>query len=298
MAFAGAVYTVQQDWKVAHDKKVTEIQQLQTQLQEKEEQVAYLNKDLDATKAIQTNLQTYVSTYLEGKGQEMAAGPDDDKWRGQLSLLATDLRTAQGDVADLKTDVASLEQQLKIEQEKYEKLETENQMVMVEAKERAQEANVFKGINKDLNDKLALAQDELFNLKNELFNWENDSKIMDEKQKGLLRQVAHLSDVIRRENIDEKAALAKDEPPPVVYGKVVETKAQDRTGPELVQINIGSDDGLAVGHTLHVYRTGERVKYLGAIHLVSVAPDGAVGKVFQKSKNGIIQRAENITTKL
>lgn len=298
MAFAGAVYTVQQDWKVAHDKKVTEIQQLQTQLQEKDEQISYLNKDLDATKAIQTDLQSYVSTYLEGQGQEMAASPDDNKWRGQLSLLATDLRTARGEVADLKTDVASLDKQLKAEKEKYEKLESENKMVMLEAKERAQEADIFKGINKDLNNKLATTQDELFNIKNELFNRENDAKIMDEKQKSLLVQVAYLRDVIRRENIDEQKALAKDEPPPVVYGKVLNTKAADRSGPELVEISIGSDDGLSKGHTLYVFSTDGRGKYMGEIELVHVVPDRAVGKVILKSKNGVIQRNDNVTTKL
>lgn len=298
MAFAGAVYTVQQDWKTAHEKKVAEVQQLQTQLQEKEEQITYLNKDLDATKAIQTDLQSYVTNYLQGQGQEMAASPDDNKWRGQLNLLATDLRTAQGEVADLRTDVASLEKQLKTEQEKYEKLETENKIVMDEAKDRAEEAKIFKSINKDLNDKYALAQDELFNLKNELFNWENDAKIMDEKQKSLLVQVAHLKDVIRRENIDEKKALAKDEPPPVVSGKVVATKPADRLGPELVEINIGSDDGLADGHKLYVFSTKGKGKFLGEILLVKVVADRAVGEVILKSKNGNIQREDNVSTKL
>lgn len=298
MAFAGAVYTVQQDWKAAHEKKVAEVGQLQTQLQEKDEQISYLNKDLDATKAIQTNLQSYVSTYLEGKGEEMAASPDDNKWRGQLSLLATDLQTAQGELANLKSEVSTLEKQLKDEQERYEKLESENQKALAEAKERAQEADIFKNINKDLNNKLALAQDDLFNLKNELFNWENDAKIMDEKQKSLLVQVAYLKDVIRRENIDEKKALAKDEPPPVVYGKVLNTKAADRSGPELVEISLGSDDGLAKGHTLYVFSTDGRGKYMGEIELVHVVPDRAVGKVILKSKNGVIERNDNVTTKL
>lgn len=298
MAFAGAVYTVQEDWKVAHEKKVAEIATLNTQLSEKEEQVSYLKKDLDATKAIQIDLQSYITTHLGADAQEMAGNTDDDKWRGQLRTLATDLQTAQTKVASLTNEVTGLEQDIKDEKEKYEKLKSENQLAVLESKERAQEADIFKGINKDLNNKLALTQDELFNVKNELFNWENDAKIMDEKQKSLLVQVAHLKDVIRRENIDEKKALAKDEPPPVVYGKVLNTKPADRSGPELVEISIGSDDGLALGHKLYVFSTNGRGKYMGEIHLVHVVPDRAVGKVVLKSKNGVIQRNDNVTTKL
>src|SRR3970040_390648 len=60
MAFAGAVYTVQQDWKAAHEKKVAAVQAKDNQLRERDEQISFLNKDLAASQAIQEDIQIYL----------------------------------------------------------------------------------------------------------------------------------------------------------------------------------------------------------------------------------------------
>jgi hypothetical protein len=145
---------------------------------------------------------------------------------------------------------------------------------------------------------IAVLNDRIFNLEDQLFNRETDAKTAAEKQKNLLVKVAFLQDVIRKEGIIEKEALAKDEPPPLVSGYVLNTKPADRQGPELVEISIGSDDGLAKGHRLQVYRLKGSGQYLGEIKITYVEEDRAVGEVILKTKNGIIQREDNVTTKL
>ena len=43
-----------------------------------------------------------------------------------------------------------------------------------------------------------------------------------------------------------------------------------------MEISIGSDDGLAVGQELYVFRTQPRAEYLGKVKIVAVDPDQAV----------------------
>jgi hypothetical protein len=51
----------------------------------------------------------------------------------------------------------------------------------------------------------------------------------------------------------------------------------------LVQITIGRDSGLALGHTLEVYRLRPQPKYLGMIRIVTTEPDRAVGQLVTRA---------------
>jgi hypothetical protein len=76
---------------------------------------------------------------------------------------------------------------------------------------------------------------------------------------------------------------------------VLQIKKGNRNGSELVEIDAGSDVGLAKGHVMFVYRG---VKYLGKIRLDMVDYRTAVGVVIDSTKNGEIQRGDIVTTKL
>jgi hypothetical protein len=212
--------------------------------------------------------------------------------------MAQRLQRAEQQVSTLQAEVDKSNGLLMVSKENYEKLETANKKVMDEAKERAQEADLFKQQNKDLNNQIASYQDRVFNLEDQLFNQQTDAKSAADKQKNLLVKVAYLQDVIRREGINEQEALAKDEPPPAVSGKVLNTRPADRSGPELVEISIGSNDGLSTGHKLQVYSLKGKGQFLADIKIVYVDDDRAVGEVVLKTKNGQIQRGDDVTTKL
>ena len=89
-------------------------------------------------------------------------------------------------------------------------------------------------------------------------------------------------------------------PPPSVAGEVLNT-VRPKQGGELVEISLGSDDGLLKGNELFVYRLGGAnggSKYLGKIRIEFTSPDRAVGAVMDKAKNGIIQAGDAVSTKL
>lgn len=76
---------------------------------------------------------------------------------------------------------------------------------------------------------------------------------------------------------------------PVVDGIV--TAVSDN----LVEVSIGSDDGLQKGHELEVFRADQ---YLGRLRVVSVTPDRAVVRVIKEYARGIVQRGDRVATKL
>ena len=64
---------------------------------------------------------------------------------------------------------------------------------------------------------------------------------------------------------------------------------------DLVEISIGDDDGILVGHQLDVYRDDV---YLGKVVVVKTSPDRAVAKIIPEYKKGTIRKGDSVTTKL
>jgi len=64
------------------------------------------------------------------------------------------------------------------------------------------------------------------------------------------------------------------ESPPAVHGEVARVDRDNR-----VELTIGSDDGLVVGHELYLWRLKPKSEYLGKVRIISVDPDQAVGVV-------------------
>ncbi len=63
----------------------------------------------------------------------------------------------------------------------------------------------------------------------------------------------------------------------------------------LVEVSIGSDDGLQKGHELEVFRADQ---YLGRLEVVSVTPDRAVVRILKDYARGIVQRGDRVATRL
>ena len=61
--------------------------------------------------------------------------------------------------------------------------------------------------------------------------------------------------------------------------------------------------GLKKGHEMSVIRTGlnkpgQQPKFLCKILILNTTPDKAVGEVIEGTRNGVIQKGDNVTTKL
>ena len=81
-----------------------------------------------------------------------------------------------------------------------------------------------------------------------------------------------------------------DQIPPNVNGEVIEVGEKD-----LVEISVGGDDGILVGHTLDVYREGV---YLGKVVVLKTSDDRAVAKIIPNIQKGTIRKGDRVATKL
>ncbi|MBV08375.1 hypothetical protein [Rubinisphaera sp.] len=271
MGFAATVFTYQADWKGKAEAEQKAKQQVQTE------------KD---------NLQAEFDKYKADTTSTIAAAEDRaERAESANSALQLNLTDAKMEKERLANALQSQTALVKIAED--------------EAEARRTEAMAQRVVNKELHEKLTdriakslESEDKLYNLRIEKDNLVN-------KNKNLIEQQAFLEKVVRNNNLetDPRIYNAQNEPPPIVNGLVINAAVDDRGAVDLVEVSLGSDDGLVKGHRLEVWRSGlledgGEAKYLGQIELVFVDSDHAVGKVVQKAKNGIIKRGDNVTSKL
>ena len=124
-----------------------------------------------------------------------------------------------------------------------------------------------------------------------------------ERFTGLLADNGDLKKILRLNDLPTDPTLftSLEEPPPPIDGLVVATSTDRTNRTEAVEISVGSDDGVRKNHVLDAYSAeanGGKTRYLGKIRITHVTPDRAVGYVIESVKNGIIQRGDNVTTRL
>ncbi|MBM79718.1 MAG: hypothetical protein CMJ78_03880 [Planctomycetaceae bacterium] len=271
MAFAGAVFSVQTSWK----EKATNLDQ---QLTTEKDEYERLNKDYEALKT-DTNEQiknlTDSETGLKVERDNLTRELEDKQNKLNEEIKASD---TQREVARIAT---------------------------LEAEERRKEAVELRKQNKKLHDQNNALAAIKRALEDEIFNLDVKEQNTIQRQERLVAELAKLRNLVRQANVSDGTMNVADvkEPPPLVEGRVTETKRGLRNGNDLIAFSLGSDDGIQLGHGLSVYRTGDkqqgrRPKYLGEIKVVHVTPDRAVGEVVLKAKNGVIEKGDNVTTKL
>jgi len=271
MALAGAVFSVHTNWKAKYtqaadnyDKATKEISTKTAELDSVKQQT---QKTVDDNKAEMTRLRDLVQT------QE-----------GQIAALT---KKNNEDQQELQTQTALAEDKAK--EAEFRKQESDEQR----AANRALQASLD-----DNASKLRQSEDEKFSLQVDFDNlkvkWQEDQE-----------RLAYLDNLVRKHKLesDPKVAAKLEEPPPPVEGLVKSIKKDRANQVRLVEISIGSDDGLIVGHKLDVLRTGvngKPPKFLGVVKVIKIEPDYAVCEVLREDAppNGIIEVGDNVTTKL
>jgi hypothetical protein len=269
LGFAGAVFTAQQNWKKhAEDltKQVADLKSAQAQSDEEHKNYVFrMDRDL--------------------KDEQKKAATAE----GQATTLEKQLEASEKELIAAKTQSD--------EQRTLAKVATE------EARQRREEALAQRAVNNDLQKLLNEKNSRVRALEDIVFNKGVEEKSLQEKHSKVLSDVVLYQKIIAANGLstDPKSVTGLQTPPPTVDGEVKETKRGGRNGSDLVEISLGSDDGLAEGHKLSVFRpaAGERqAKFLGEIRIVFVTPDRAVGTVVTRAKNGIIERGDIVTSKL
>jgi hypothetical protein len=266
MAFAAGVSSVQTNWKV---KEQTTRKELDTSKKNLEAAQQEVQKARTAQAASEKTLKDAAD---KARGEADAANTRNKQLQVQLNQAKTELENTRAEA-----DIAGQE-----------------------ARARRDEAVSLR----DINAQLHKSRDELLTHNREqadkIVNLDQAAKTMLERHNKVLNDYAILKKFMRIKGFDDdpKEVAGLSEPPPVLETVVLDTKKGGRNGSELVEINAGSDVGLAKGHKAYVYRADGKGKYLATIRLDMVDYRTAVGVVIASTKNGEIRRGDIVTTKL
>ncbi|MEM9351551.1 MAG: hypothetical protein AAGA92_00920 [Planctomycetota bacterium] len=244
-------------------------------------------------------------------------------WQQTAQGLQKQLATAKASNDELESRYQSLDSRLQAELEAAKqnarKLETErvtllsqnsairSELDQLRQKERANTAAVQATQNN--NEKLTAevqslrdevrenqqVRDEAFNVTvaktDELHQLQGQLSSLTERNKQVVSDLATKSAVMRSNGLDPD--MPAEAVVPRVRGVISATRRA--SGTQLIEITVGSDDGLKPGHTVEVFR-GQR--YLGRAEILETEPDKAVGRVIRRFQQGQIQKDDNVATKL
>ena len=264
MCFAGAVYTFQGQWR----KEATD---LQAKLDNANQQL----KDEQASNADEVkNLM-------------------DEKQAAESALATMDAKLK---AAQLEADTANTElAEVKLERDKFA---SDAQVATTEAKARSVEAKALNKEVESLRGRITELRQELQVMEDRLLDSQGKLAEAEEVEGQLLVQVANLKDLLRLNDIDPRTPVPAGAVPQhieKVDGYVADAQKNAARTQELIKITIGSDDRIYKDMVLTVFR---RDKYICQVRVMEVQPDTAVCVVNERTREGLVQVGDNVTTKL
>src|SRR3954470_15899610 len=233
LGISTVVFTTAKNWKTATEAEKKKAGDLTKKLSDAQAGVQAAQKDLDASKVNFTALQAQLENRIKLLEDENKRSQDlITTARGQVGVSETTAKTALDES----------------EARRKETLQLRDQKSAVE-----KQANEFKLRQADLTDKIRELE-----------------RILESATKNnadLRERVAKFSTLLRQNGLPDDISQVKGtETPPPVQGEVKRVDPTNRR----VEITIGSDDGLAPGHELFMYRLKPRPEFIGKIIIISV----------------------------
>ena len=147
----------------------------------------------------------------------------------------------------------------------------------------------LRGIVKEREGKILELQDKVNKLNVAAIASEQKASAVAEKNQELLKQIQDMSAEINKiklaggasagsaPGLNIKSGIGALNPPPtLVKGKILKVDPTDKT---LVEISLGTDQGVNRNNTLEVFRTAPEPKYLGVIRIVDANFNRSVGRL-------------------
>lgn len=254
--------------------------------------------------AARTNWKTaYESLKREmevAKANTGAATGTMTKMAQEVQKAQVSLETEKKNLADqllvAKATEAQLNSRIEEESKKAEEANLNHQMVLGEMARMKEEVNLQSKIVQAREKAILGLEDDVKKYRGEAVSNEQKARSIQERNEELLRQVAELSrKMAEKEAGPGITAVSRDpnqaNPPGVdVKGVVEKVFPEDKS---LVQISLGSDQGVNKGHTLEVYRLSPRPEYLGMIRIVETYHQKAIGRLVRNGstsgRNGLLE---------
>lgn len=189
----------------------------------------------------------------------------------------------QAEVTTQRTSLATALEEVKKSQGEAEARISESNVLRTNLATVQNQANEFKLQKTELDQTILLQK--------------RDLEIAQNNNKNLRENVAVLRTSLRKHDLPDDPKDIKGVASPMdVEGEVTAVDARNQT----VEISIGSNDGLLVGHELYLYRTTPMPQFLGKIQITAVDVQNSVGRVVGgKTLHGIkIQKGDHVANKI
>jgi uncharacterized protein YlxW (UPF0749 family) len=243
------VFTTSKNWKTETQKKGEEVTKIKKALADEQARVAEAKKNLEDAKA-------YADQEKKSLESRIRTLEDTNK-RDLLSIEA------------VRKDLVVAEQSAKTALDEVEARRKETMALREQKAAVEKQANQFQLRQAELNDRIR--------------ELERILETATKNNSDLRERVAKYTTLLQRNGLNPDISRIRGmENPPPVTGQVMRVDPTSRR----LEISIGSDDGLVVGHELLVYRTKPRAEYLGKGQVIAVDADQAVVRVLGSTNQG------------
>lgn len=261
MSFAVAVYATHTNWK----EKVTSTDPSRLGLK----------PQLEGQKAVNTELQARIEQLNNALAKERAARVN------ALAALESKLLNVQAQLTQKDEELSKASAALQIAVETNDNTQD---MLTALTTEVTTLRNEIRTAQQDRDEQFA----QVVALTDQLNQARGEQARLAERQQQLLAQNASMERVLELNGLTPETPVSHI--PPRLDGVVLEVSADN-----LLEVSLGSDDGLKKGHQLEVHRGPQ---YLGRVEVVSVKPDVAVTQILKPYHKGPIKRGDSVRTKV
>ena len=264
MGFAVAIYASHTNWRTVVEEPDTG---LNAQLDKEKAKSGQLSSERDRL-AEQRDAEELAKRDVLGKLQTETQSLTEqrDEAMKQVTQLNQDLRANTAGLAEAHNTLAALRGEV-------DKLRAE---IRQEQQEKDSARSKVVELTDDMHDKV------------------NALAALQGRHKDLAENHADLVAGLRIEGLETS--------PDAYSGKAAKVDglvlAVRNTG--LIEVSIGTDDGLRSGHTLEVYRVADGLAgtYLGKVEVTQLEPDKAACKILPEFRKGAIQKGDRVASKL
>jgi myosin heavy subunit len=243
------VFSTSKNWKTATEEQKREVEKVKQKLSDAQAKADAAKKELaDALTDRDEKLKQLNNRIRDLENQNKQDLDQITSVRGQLTKAQESAKAALDEVESKRNETNLLRSQKSVVEK---------------------QANDFKLRQAELNDRIRELERML----------ESATK----NNSDLREKVAKFSSALRSRGLSDDISQYKGvESPPPVTGQVKRVHPDNRR----IEVTIGSDDGLVVGHELYLYHTTPRPEYLGRVQIISVEPDQAVARVVGNTYQG------------
>ena len=247
---------------------------------------------------MRTREQIKAGQQLGYKAQLDQAKTDRNNLSAEITKLQAEVAASEAArdqvVAKIQTALEEKNKDLEVLRKEKEARELEREKAQAELAAARLELEADSKVVADLRSEVRTQQDKVdeqvdraAKIASELHEKESFLEIASERKAQLEKQVANARLLL------QQSGLSIDNLPRDAVPKIdgVVTNVID----DSIELSLGGDDGLQMGHELDVYRNDQ---YLGRVRVVSIKPDKAVAVVIREFVRGVIQRGDKVATRL